>query len=96
MYADLQQKTVPVAVNLQTYSATQTMLLPNLVTTEYAISSHTTVAMYLTANTTLIERFKKDADAVFDDRYCSPPHPCAQISNYTLLSLLSYAHLPLQ
>jgi prefoldin subunit 5 len=66
MYYDLQQTTVPLAQDLQTYSNAQLALLPRLVSTSSAGPGQITVATYLSANGSLTQDYKTKADAIFN------------------------------
>lgn len=68
MYYDLQQKTVPLAQDLQTYSNAQLALLPKLVSTTSAKPGEVTVATYLSANKAITVDYKTKADEIFKDR----------------------------
>ncbi|KDQ15913.1 hypothetical protein BOTBODRAFT_173577 [Botryobasidium botryosum FD-172 SS1] len=67
MYFDLQQKTVPLAQDLQTYSRTQLALLPKLVASNNVKPGELGVDAYLKANKTLQEDYKTQADEIFKD-----------------------------
>ena len=71
MYYDLQQTTVPLAQDLQTYSNAQLALLPKLVSTSSAGPGQITVATYLSANGSLTQDYKTKADAIFNARLVS-------------------------
>ncbi|KAJ6561975.1 hypothetical protein B0H19DRAFT_1026798 [Mycena capillaripes] len=66
MYWDLQQDTVPLAQDLQTYSKTVLLLLPKLVSTSSAKPGQVTVASYLSAHQALAADYHLQADAIFN------------------------------
>jgi hypothetical protein len=69
MYLDLQQDTVPLAQDLQTYSNTVLVLLPQVVSTPSAKPGEVTMAMYLDAHKTLASDYKVKADEIFQKRF---------------------------
>lgn len=69
MYWDLQQETVPLAQDLQTYSNAVLVLLPKLVATASAKPGQVTVPTYLAANKALASDYKLKADEIFNKRF---------------------------
>jgi hypothetical protein len=68
MYWNLQQETVPVVQDLQSYSKVVLTLLPKLVSTSQAGPNEITVATYLEAHQHLATEYKVTADGLFNKR----------------------------
>jgi hypothetical protein len=68
MYWDLQEETVPVAQDLQSYSKTVLALLPRLVTTTTAKPGEVTVDTYIKAHESIANDYKEIADTIFQKR----------------------------
>ncbi|KIK57574.1 hypothetical protein GYMLUDRAFT_229116 [Collybiopsis luxurians FD-317 M1] len=66
LYWELQQATVPVAQDLQSYSEVVLVLLPYLVASNSATPPDVSIETYLTAHKTLADEYKIKADNIFN------------------------------